>query len=104
MDTRSEVSSKQEAAVTRPNIGERDMQLNRRGLLAGGLLLAAGCSTKPTLAQTSGEPLVETAQGRLRGIVQPNGVVAFKGMRYGAAASGPLRFMPPAPPPKWAGI
>ena len=79
------------------------MLMNRRGLLAGGLLLAA-CSTKPTLAQTSGEPLVETAQGRLRGVVQPNGVIAFKGMRYAAAASGPLRFMPPAPPPKWAGV
>ena len=81
------------------------MLLNRRGLLSGGVLLAAtACSTKPTLAQASGEPLVETAQGRVRGILQSNGVIAFKGMRYGAAAAGPLRFMPPAPPPKWAGI
>jgi len=81
------------------------MLLNRRGLLTGGLVLAtAACSTKPTLAQASGEPLVETAQGKVRGLVQPNGVTAFKGMRYSAAAAGPLRFMPPAPPPKWAGI
>jgi para-nitrobenzyl esterase len=81
------------------------MLLNRRGLLAGGLILAtAACSTKPTLAQASGEPLVETAQGRVRGVVQPNGITAFKGMRYAAAAAGPLRFMPPAPPPKWAGV
>ena len=81
------------------------MLLNRRGLLAGGLILATtACGTKPTLAQASGEPLVETAQGRVRGVVQPNGVTAFKGMRYAAAAAGPLRFMPPTPPPKWAGI
>ncbi len=81
------------------------MLLNRRGLLAGGLVLATtACSTKPTLSQTSGEPLVETAQGKVRGIVQSNGVTAFKGMRYAAAAAGALRFMPPMPPPKWAGI
>jgi para-nitrobenzyl esterase len=81
------------------------MLLNRRGLLAGGLVLATtACSTKPSLAQTTGEPLVETAQGKVRGLVQANGVTAFKGMRYAAAAAGPLRFLPPTPPPKWAGI
>jgi para-nitrobenzyl esterase len=81
------------------------MPLNRRGLLAGGFVLATtACSTKPTLAQTSGQPLVETAQGKVRGVVQSNGVTAFKGMRYAAAAAGSLRFMPPAPPPKWSGI
>jgi para-nitrobenzyl esterase len=81
------------------------MQLNRRGLLTGGFALTAtACASGPTLAQKSGEPLVETAQGRVRGVVQSNGVTAFKGMRYAAAAAGPLRFMPPAPPPKWSGI
>ncbi len=38
------------------------------------------------------------------GLVQANGVTAFKGMRYGASSAGALRFMPPAPPPKWAGV
>ncbi|HEX5007566.1 MAG TPA: carboxylesterase family protein, partial [Hyphomonadaceae bacterium] len=80
------------------------MLLNRRSMIASGFVLAAGCASKPTLAQTSGEPLVETAQGRVRGVVQPNGVTAFKGMRYAAAAAGPLRFMPPTPPPTWAGV
>lgn len=81
------------------------MKLNRRGLLTGGFLLAAGaCTTKPSLAQSTDEPPVETAQGKVRGIVQANGVTAFKGMRYGAAAAGPLRFMPPTAAPKWAGV
>ena len=54
------------------------MLLNRRGLLAGGFVLATtACSTKPTLAQASGEPLVETAQGKVRGLAQANGVIAF---------------------------
>ncbi len=80
------------------------MQLNRRSILAGGLIFAAGCATEPTLAQKTGEPLVETAQGKVRGQVQPNGTTSFKGMRYGASTAGTLRFMPPTAPPKWAGI
>jgi para-nitrobenzyl esterase len=77
------------------------MKLNRRSLLGSGLLLAAGaCTTSPTLAQVTGEPLVETAQGKVRGIVQPYGVTAFKGMRYAVAQ----RFMPPTSTPAWAGI
>lgn len=80
------------------------MRITRRGLMLGAAAGLGACATGPTLAQATGLPLVETAQGRVRGLVQTNGVTAFKGMRYGAAAAGPLRFMPPAPPPSWAGI
>ncbi|MBC7955418.1 MAG: carboxylesterase/lipase family protein [Cytophagales bacterium] len=48
-------------------------------------------------------PIVETAQGRLRGLTS-GGVASFKGIRYGADTSGANRFMPPAPPRHWPGV
>lgn len=81
------------------------MRLTRRTLVAGTLAMsAAACASKPTLAQATGEPLVETAQGKLRGRVGPTGIISFKGMRYAASSAGALRFMPPTAPPKWAGV
>ncbi|MDQ8727110.1 carboxylesterase/lipase family protein [Bradyrhizobium sp. LHD-71] len=47
--------------------------------------------------------IVETTAGRLRGIVS-NGVHQFKGVRYGEATEGLLRFMPPQPVSAWTGI
>lgn len=80
------------------------MKLNRRSLFAGGLLMvAAGCAVRPNPAASGGQPLAETAQGLVRGRVAENGVIAFKGMRYAAPASGAHRFMPPRPPESWAG-
>jgi para-nitrobenzyl esterase len=79
--------------------------LNRRYFIASGLALAAGpFAGRVALAQTRRVPLVEIAQGKLRGRIVDNGVQVFKGMRYAASAAGALRFMPPAPPPQWAGI
>ncbi|MDD1449663.1 carboxylesterase family protein [Sphingomonas sp. H160509] len=48
-------------------------------------------------------PVVETAQGRLRGYLSGD-VFAFKGIRYGAPTGGRNRFMPPQPVAKWSGI
>src|SRR5262245_10353933 len=48
-------------------------------------------------------PIVETADGKVRGIVS-GGIAVFKGLRYAAEASGRNRFMPPQPVKKWAGI
>lgn len=74
--------------------------LQTAALASGGLLL-------PELARAAGPdaifPVVETAQGRLRGQTA-GGIHRFKGVRYGASTAGPRRFLPPAPPPKWAGI
>jgi len=67
-------------------------------LTAAGLLLAA-----PRAAAAAGEPIVETAQGRVRGRVE-NGIRVFKGLRYGASTAGTARFMPPRPPPTWSGV
>jgi len=48
-------------------------------------------------------PEVDTAQGRLRGL-RSDGIHAFKGVRYGADTGAARRFLPPAPPPTWAGV
>jgi para-nitrobenzyl esterase len=45
----------------------------------------------------------ETTYGKLRGFYE-NGVVAFRGVYYGADTSGKNRFMPPKKPMAWTGI
>ena len=49
------------------------------------------------------DPIVETANGKLRG-AWIDGVAAFRGVPYGADTAGPNRFMPPRPPAPWAGL
>ena len=41
-------------------------------------------------------PVVHTQAGEVQGLVE-DGVLAFKGIRYGAAPIGDQRFMPPKP-------
>jgi para-nitrobenzyl esterase len=48
-------------------------------------------------------PIVETANGKVRGSVI-NGINVFKGLPYGASTSGPNRFMPPKKPDSWTGV
>jgi len=74
------------------------MHLNRRIFIASSLSVAGGAlSSRLAFAAN---PIVETAQGKVRGIVADNGVHVFKGMRYAKAE----RFMLPSAPLKWAGI
>ena len=49
-------------------------------------------------------PIVRTDKGAVKGVVEPNGVLAYKGMRYGADTGGANRFLPPRPPPAWGEV
>ncbi|MEX2555150.1 MAG: carboxylesterase family protein [Actinomycetota bacterium] len=44
--------------------------------------------------------IAETTSGRTEGLVD-DGVLCFKGVRYGAPTWGPRRFRPPVPPEPW---
>lgn len=68
--------------------------MDRRSLLAASLAFAA----PPAFAQA--RPVARTAYGRVRGS-QTFGVLAFKGVRYGAPTR---RFQAPAPPRSWPDV
>jgi len=76
--------------------------LTRRSALALGASVAA-LATVPSLAvpPPPPPPLVNTTNGPTDGY-WANGVIAYKGIRYGAPPTGPLRFMPPRKPAPWA--
>ena len=70
--------------------------MNRRTFLASVLVTSAGMAL-PRFGSSRTEPVVETAQGKIRGILNDQGIHVFKGMRYGRAK----RFMPPVAPESW---
>ncbi len=72
--------------------------------LSGMPLLVSALSASRARAQSAAPgPMVETAAGRLRGRAR-EGVVTFKGIRYGASTAGVNRFQPPVRPQHWTGI
>lgn len=77
----------------------------RRGLLGAAAATGALWCARGANAMTGDEmfPVVETADGRLRGLTS-GGVAVFKGVRYGADTSGANRFLPPQPVERWAGV
>jgi para-nitrobenzyl esterase len=71
------------------------------GSLFGGLInnLAWGADA----AAKYETPVVETASGKIRGVIQ-QGVQTFRGIPYGASTAGGNRFMAPRKPEPWTGI
>jgi len=82
-------------------------RFSRRAFMRDAGLLLAGAQLAPWFrlasAAGSGDAVVETAAGKLRGAVV-NGAKVFKGIPYGAPTSGANRFMPPRKPVEWTGI
>jgi para-nitrobenzyl esterase len=50
-----------------------------------------------------GAPIVETSHGKLEGC-EDGGFRVFRGIRFARPPIGSLRFRPPAPPERWAGV
>jgi para-nitrobenzyl esterase len=79
-----------------------DFNWSRRAVLATGAS-AAALAAMPASAVTPvpGPPLVATTAGPVQGGISYNGVIYFKGIRYGAPPTGALRFLPPQKPAPW---
>ena len=82
---------------------DEDGRVTRRHAIGAGLAGAGLAMAGRALAAPPMFPIVETAQGKVRGLLS-GGVAVFKGIRYAASTAGANRFMPPAPPPRWSGV
>ncbi|MDO6414720.1 carboxylesterase family protein [Sphingomonas sp. BIUV-7] len=79
------------------------MDWSRRTILGGAAALGWGALASKAFAKDA-NPVVMTAQGRLRGMIE-RGAQAFRGVPYGGSVSGPdRRFRAPPPPPAWTGV
>lgn len=76
-------------------------ELSRRRVFAAGLA-ASGLALGGGMAGAATSPVARTRHGQVRGYVD-DGVLVFRGVRYGAD-TGPRRFLSPAPPAPWSGI
>ncbi|MGI1678818.1 MAG: carboxylesterase family protein [Cellvibrionaceae bacterium] len=80
--------------------------MKRRAFISGGFTMTATGLVVPSFAfaNSAKKPIVETAQGKVRGETNTLGINVFKGIRYGASTGGKRRFLPPVSPPTWAGV
>ena len=70
-------------------------------MMAHTLALLLVCAGTSTAQQTT----VDVVQGRLQGVLAPDGLtVAFKGIPYAAPPLGDLRFRSPQTPAAWSGV
>jgi para-nitrobenzyl esterase len=86
--------------------------MNRRAFLGGGATAAASLLVGGRFnsilaavgdAKSTPGPTVETAAGKVRGLMQDK-IAGFKGVPYGASTAGTARFMPPAKVQPWTGL
>jgi para-nitrobenzyl esterase len=71
------------------------------GSLFGGLIPSAAWGADASAKYET--PIVETASGKLRGVIQ-QGVHTFRGVPYGASTAESNRFMVPRKPEPWTGV
>lgn len=77
------------------------------GSAAAGYILgtedASAKSMRRRFTSSWAYPIVETADGKLRGRNR-GGVTGFEGVHYGATTAAAHRFLPPRPPIPWTGV
>jgi len=98
------VSSQSSIHSAKHILGDRRQFLRNAVLVTGGgaiLYSIPGLSSVAAWAANS--PVVETANGKVRGF-NNQGILTFRGVRYGASTAGKNRFMPPSKPEPWSGI
>jgi para-nitrobenzyl esterase len=79
-------------------------RVDRRALLRAGSFLAAFGGFGASTAQAASlSAVVTTSYGRVQGLTHGD-IHAFKGLRYGAPPTGPLRFKAPQAPRSWTSI
>ena len=78
--------------------------MRRRAFIGQSFAASLGCLIVPRTLLAQSQPIVETSQGRVRGITNQAGIHVFKGLRYGASTAGSRRFLPPLTPQNWSGV
>ena len=78
--------------------------LARTASLLAILTLCGFGVSKPAAIPQSPTPVVQTSNGPIRGLIERDGLHAFRGVRYGAPPSGELRFKPPRKPAPWTAV